>query len=522
MNAMVEAHPTLVRDSRLTTRVLGLGSTVERRPSTDRVGVDWRGRTVLVVGLGKSGLAACRLLRELGAHVRVTDSHDSDALRASAMGLREAGVERVELGAHSPTLLDGCDAVIVSPGIPDSAPPVRWAKRAGLPILGEVELAFRFCAAPVVAVTGTNGKSSVVTLIQRLLEAAGRASVACGNLGIPCSSMLPSLSPGAVAVVEVSSFHLLGCDECRPMIAVLLNLGVNHLDRHRDRASYIAAKMRLFQRQTPQDYALLNGQDPLVVRLSGQLRAQVVWFGRPTEDRPGLELDPATCRLLPASLQAVLQVGRLLGVPDPLSYQVIREFRGLEHRLESVATIRGVRVVNDSKSTTPESLLYALGRCAGRLVPIIGGRDKGCEFDALAGPLMEERIRGVVLIGESRPRLRALLNGRTALRECATLEEAADEALRLAHPGDTVLFSPACASFDMFKNFEDRGRQFKQLVRRIGWPVEPVSRLSPLNGPTGITGDDGPGAAADLPPHHRDHRGDRVRGGLFRDGDHGA
>lgn len=452
----------------------------------DRFGVDWRGRTVLVVGLGKSGLAACRLLRELGAHVRVSDSQDSDALRASAMGLREAGVERVELGAHSPALLDGCDAVILSPGIPDSAPPVHWAKRAGLPILGEVELAFRFCAAPIVAVTGTNGKSSVVTLIQRLLEAAGRASVACGNLGIPCSGILPSLPAQTIAVIEVSSFQLLWCDEFRPMIAVLLNLGVNHLDRHHDRASYIAAKMRLFQRQTPQDYALLNGQDPLVAGLSGQLRAQVVWFGRPTEaapsplprecrsrprlrpteDRPSLELDPATCRLLPANLQAVLQVGRLLGVPDPLSAQVIREFRGLEHRLESVATIRGVRVINDSKSTTPESLLYALERCAGRLVPIIGGRDKGCDFGALAGPLMEERIRGIVLTGESRPRLRALVNGHAPVRDCATLEEAVDEALRLAHPGDTVLFSPACASFDMFRNFEERGRAFKQLVQR--------------------------------------------------------
>ncbi|MBI4322839.1 MAG: UDP-N-acetylmuramoyl-L-alanine--D-glutamate ligase [Candidatus Omnitrophica bacterium] len=439
---------------------------IPQRSSIDRFGVDWRGRTVLVVGLGKSGLAACRLLRELGAHVRVTDSHDSEALRASAMGLREAGVERVELGAHSPALLDGCDAVILSPGIPDAAPPVYWARRAGLTILGEVELAFRFCAAPIVAVTGTNGKSSVVTLIQRLLEAAGRASVACGNLGIPCSGILPSLPAQTIAVIEVSSFQLLWCDEFRPMIAVLLNLGVNHLDRHHDRASYIAAKMRLFQRQTPQDYALLNGQDPLVAGLSGQLRAQVVWFGRPTEDRPGLKLNPATCRLLPANLQAVLQVGRLLGVPDPLSAQVIREFRGLEHRLESVATIRGVRVINDSKSTTPESLLYALERCAGRLVPIIGGRDKGCDFGALAGPLMEERIRGIVLTGESRPRLRALVNGHAPVRDCATLEEAVDEALRLAHPGDTVLFSPACASFDMFRNFEERGRAFKQLVQR--------------------------------------------------------
>jgi len=290
--------------------------------------------------------------------------------------------------------------------------------------------------------------------------------VACGNLGIPCSEVLPSLPPETVAVVELSSFQLLWCHEFRPMIGVLLNLGVNHLDRHPDRAHYIAAKARLFQRQTPQDYAVLNGRDPLVLQLSEQVQAQRVWFAIPNNPVPAWHLEPQTCRLLEENVQAVLQVVRLLRVPDPLSYQVIREFRGLEHRLEPVATVRGVRIINDSKSTTPDSLLHALEHYAGSIVPIIGGRDKGMDFQPLVEPLAQERIRGIVLIGEARSRLRSMLNGHAAVQECATLGEAIDAALRVAHPGDTVLFSPACASFDMFRNFEDRGETFKLLVRQ--------------------------------------------------------
>jgi UDP-N-acetylmuramoylalanine--D-glutamate ligase len=251
------------------------------------------------------------------------------------------------------------------------------------------------------------------------------------------------------------------------MIGVLLNLGINHLDRHPDRAHYIAAKARLFQRQTPQDYAVLNAKDPLVLAISEQVAAQRVWFAFPNNYVPAWHLEPETCRALEDNLQAVLQVARLLRIPDPLSYQVIREFRGLEHRLEPVATVRGVRVINDSKSTTPDSLLHALEQCAGTVVPIIGGRDKGMDFHALAGPLAQARIRGVVLIGEARARLKEVLGESCPVQECATLDEAVHAALRLARPGDTVLFSPACASFDMFRNFEARGDTFKRLVRQL-------------------------------------------------------
>lgn len=434
--------------------------------SRDRLGTDWRRRRVLVVGLGRSGLASCRFLLDRGCRVRATELHDTEPLRSTAEQLRGEGVEAVELGGHAEAMLDGCETVVVSPGVPETAAPLVWAQDRDLAILSEVEVAFRFCPAPIIAVTGTNGKSSVVTLIERIMQAARHPVVACGNLGVPFVSVMGRISTGTVVVVEVSSFQLMWCREFRPAIGVLLNLGTNHLDRHHDRASYIAAKAKLFARQTPDDYAVLNGFDPEVVAVGRGLAARRIWVGAGSENPPAFRLAPSTCRLLTENVQAVLQVGRLLGLPDPFIHQAIREFRGLEHRLEPVASIRGVRVINDSKSTTPESLLYALQRCRGPIVPILGGRDKGLDFSLLSEALAQDRIRGIVLIGESRHRIRALFNGHPPVRECQTLADAVDSAMALAHPGDTVLFSPACASFDMFQNFEERGRVFKDLVRQ--------------------------------------------------------
>ncbi len=441
-------------------------------PSVDRFGVDWRDRVVGVVGMARSGRAACQLLNQIGCRVRVSDRNDTEATRLVARQLLETGVERVELGDHSREIFHGCDVVVVSPGVPESALPVRWAQAEGLPILSEVELAFRFCAAPIVAVTGTNGKSSAVTLIHQLLNASGRPSVACGNLGIPFSTVIPTATPDTTVVVEVSSFQLLWCHEFRPNIGVLLNLGTNHLDRHADYDSYVTAKAKLFAKQTRDDFAVLNSGDAIMTRLGDQLRARRVWFGESSVNEPRFALESRTRHTLPENFQAVLQVGRILGFPDPFIYQTIREFRGLEHRIEYVATVRGVRFINDSKSTTPESCVYALNRSSGPVVPIIGGKDKGLDFRVLRPTLSQERVRGVVLIGESRPTLRAVLDGVPNIHESESLEDALRMAMTVARPGDTVLFSPACASFDMFRDFEERGAIFKQLVRRLASSVE--------------------------------------------------
>ncbi len=434
---------------------------------TDIFGHSWVGRRIAVIGLGRSGLAAARLLCRLGCRVLATDSHDTDPLRAAKASLLTLGAEDVELGGHSPKLLDHAEAVVVSPGVAESSGPIQWAIERRVPILSEIELAYHFCPAPIIAVTGTNGKSTAVTLIAELLRSAGRSAIACGNLGIPFSSVIDQLTSESVAVVEVSSFQLLWCEQFRPKIGVLLNVGTNHLDRHMDASAYLAAKARLFQRQTPEDWAVLNGNDPRVVALAEPLHVQQVWFGDNRTNPPSLHVAPETQRSLTENAQAILQVGRLMGIPDPFTWQVIRSFRGLEHRLEHVVTVRGVHFMNDSKSTTPESSLFALAQTRGDTVVIIGGRDKGLDFAPLIERLHEERIKGVVLIGESRSRLRALLNGSTRVRESQTLDDAVQAAVTLAEPGTTILFSPACASFDMFRDFEDRGRAFKRIVRQL-------------------------------------------------------
>ncbi len=442
---------------------------------SDVFGRCWAGHRVTVVGLKRSGLAAIELLRRMGCRVRATDCDGTPELERVRASLLAAGVEDVEVGGHSRRLIDEAQLVVVSPGVPETTGPIRWALERRCPVISEIELAFHFCPSPIIAVTGTNGKSTAVTLMAELINASHRRAIACGNLGLPFSSVLEGLTPQTIAVVEVSSFQLLWCDQFRPRIGVLLNIGTNHLDRHQDASAYLSAKMRLFQRQTPEDWAVLNGCDPRIAELAERCLSQRVWFGENRSNPPALRLAPETQRALRESAQAVLQVGRLLGIPDPLTWQVIRLFHGLEHRMEHVVTTpRGVRFVNDSKSTTTDSLLFALNQTRGEVIVILGGRDKGLDFRSLLEPLHQPRVKGLVLIGESRVRLHGLLNGRpngTPVHESETLEDAVHLAERLASPGTTVLFSPACASFDMFRDFEERGRAFKSIVNNLagGW-----------------------------------------------------
>lgn len=480
----------------------------------DRYGQSWKGRVVAVVGLGRSGMAAATLLRQAGAEVSATDARSAKALHHEIQLLAKLGITRIEVNGHTESSLDGADWVVVSPGVGEKSGPVAWARTKGVPVISEIELAFLFCPSPVVAVTGTNGKSTAVTLIAEILKSAGRKAIACGNLGTPFSSVVPQLAAGSFAVVEVSSFQLLHCRLFHPMIGVLLNIGTNHLDRHEDARAYLTAKARLFQAQLPSDHAVLNACEPKIVALSDSLCARRIWFGRNQANPRRFRLAEQTLAAFPENMQAVLQVSRLLGIADALSWQVIRSFRGLEHRLESVDTLSGVHFVNDSKSTTPESLLYALNRTLGPVVAIIGGRDKGMDFETLVKPLTQDRVRGVVLIGESRARLRPLFNGSPKICESETLESAVKTAAELAGPGGTVLFSPACASFDMFRDFEERGRVFKSIVEKMDEGIESDhvavtvsdSFMPPVNGMKFVMGGRYPlgaqkAAAAEFPAH---------------------
>ena len=234
---------------------------------TDVFGESWDGRQVAVVGLGRSGLAAATLLCRMGARVRATEARDTAELRAARDALHTLGVEEVEVGGHSRRLIEGAECVVVSPGVPESAGPIQWAAQEQLPILSEIEIAFRFCPSTIVAVTGTNGKSTAVSLIAELLRLSGRPAIGCGNLGIPFSSVIGRLAPHTIVVLEVSSFQLLWCDRFRPKIGVLLNISTNHLDRHEHAHAYRSAKANLFRRQTPEDWAVLNGRDPHIVAL---------------------------------------------------------------------------------------------------------------------------------------------------------------------------------------------------------------------------------------------------------------
>jgi UDP-N-acetylmuramoylalanine--D-glutamate ligase len=443
------------------------GLSENRISSVDKFGIDWKAKTILVVGLGKSGVSSARFLSDIGCNVRVSDGKDSDALRQSVDFLKNYGIVQIELGGHSRNILTDCDCVVASPGVPENSPIISWAQETKVPIISEIELAFRFCRAPIVAVTGTNGKSTAVTLIQRILEASRIHAVACGNLGVPFTECLSSLTPDSIAVVEVSSFQLMWCHQFRPTIAVLLNISTNHLDRHPSIEHYSNAKAKLFANQTPQDFAVVNANDASIAVIAEKIFSKKVWFGDGSQNEERFMLDDNTCRLLAPNLQAVLQVGRILGIAGPLIYQALREFRGLEHRIEHVENIHGVHFINDSKSTTPESVLYAISRCKGNLVLIVGGKDKGMDASPLRGALTEERIRGVILIGQTRIALKELFLDKNNVVSCESLHEAIRKSLNMARPGDTVLFSPGFASFDMFKNFEDRGKLFKQEVRSL-------------------------------------------------------
>jgi len=439
----------------------------DRKYLQDAKGASWIGRRVTVAGLGKSGEAAARLLCRAGARVRISESGNGASLRARAEALKEAGVEEVELGGHGEALVAGSELVVISPGIAETSPILVWARGRSVPVLSEIELAFQFCGAEVVAVTGTNGKSSVVTLIAQSVQNTGRTAIACGNLGLPFSEVVAGLSADALAVVEVSSFQLTHCEQFRPRIAVLLNLGTNHLDRHRNRSEYLRAKARIFQRQEPSDWAILNGSHPEIIALSATLKSRCVWFSRNRNNPSEFLLSEASLSALNENTQAVLQVARVLGIPDPASWQAVRAFRGLEHRLERVGAVHGVAYINDSKSTTPDSFLYALSRVSTSVVCILGGRDKGLDFTPLAQACRGKSVRSVILLGECRERLADVLGPQVETVKASSLEEAVRLARKIAVPGETVLFSPACASFDQFESFEARGRAFKQLVRAL-------------------------------------------------------
>jgi UDP-N-acetylmuramoylalanine--D-glutamate ligase len=461
--------------------------------------VDLSGAHVTVLGLARSGVAACHLLREAGAQVTVADRKGEDELASVLKTVDRAHVQ-VSLGAAYERSLDHADLVIISPGIPYRMDALERVRRRGVKVISELELASRFLSAPILAVTGTNGKSTTVTLIGKMLAEQGKRAFVGGNLGTALSEAAWTAlqakkqgmpEPFDYLAVEVSSFQLETIDRFHPWVAAILNVTVDHQDRYDSIDEYVHAKRRIFENQTPGDFAVFNLDDPRVASLVDTVTAKRIGFSREREVGRGFEggtfvdgeriVTTVTGRREEICRKGDLKIighhnvenvmaaatyGALWGCPSEIIRRVVTTFPGLEHALELVRERRGVRFVNDSKGTNVDATLKALEGIDRPIWLIAGGRDKGGDFSRLT-ETVRRRVKHAILIGEAAPLLKAAWAGATATSEAKSLRDAVEWAAREAAAGDVVLMSPACASFDMFRDYQDRGRQFKSAVQSL-------------------------------------------------------
>ena len=435
------------------------------------------GLRVAVIGAGKSGVASARLLKKLGAEVFLSEAKwISPNLREE---LKMLGV-RFEEGGHSDRILNS-DLIVPCPGVPLTNPWITRARAIGIPVMGELELGYRFLSSPIVAVTGTNGKSTVVSWIAHIMRKSG--AIACGNIGHPLTSLSGSKDP---LVVEVSSFQLETIIDFKPGVALILNLDQDHFDRHGTFEAYRKAKARIFENQEEEDHLILNYDDPHLRGLEKDARSRVHYFsieravkGAYVEGEWIVLEEDEKLKLMPTKSLALFGVHNLqnalasalasylMGTPLEEIREGLGSFRGLPHRLEYVGEINGVRFINDSKGTNPHAVLWALKSIDEPVILIMGGEDKGLDFTPLR-EIVKKKVKKLILVGESRNKLKAVFEGTVELSEAGNLEDAVELAFSEAERGDAVLLSPGCSSFDMFKNYKERGERFKDAVRRLG------------------------------------------------------
>ena len=447
------------------------------------------GQRVVVVGAARSGVAAAHLLVTRGASVVLTDTRETID---PADELRRAGVV-LELGGHRPETLASADLIVLSPGVSPRQADVAAARAAGVPVIGEVELASRWLAGRIVAITGTKGKSTTTTLIGRMLAEGGFKAAVGGNIGVPLSAQVAASTPDVIHVVEASSFQLETTEQFRPWIAVLLNLSADHLDRHDSLKAYAAAKGRIFSNQQADDFAVVNVDDAPSLALA-RTRARLVPLSpsaaiddgivvtseaiahrRAGVDAPLVPVSAVRLlgRHLLTDVAAAAAVAEIAGVSPEAMVRAVEGFTGLEHALEPVSSIQGVGFVNDSKATNIEAASRAIESIDQGLVVILGGRFKGGDFGALRAPLVA-RQASVVAIGEAAPLVAAALAESVPVRDAASMDDAVRLGFAMAPPGGTVLLAPACASFDMFADYAERGRRFKDAVARLAYEVQSV------------------------------------------------
>ena len=447
--------------------------------------MDVKGKRVLVVGLGKSGVASALFLEQHGARVAVSDAKSPDELRTEIPLLLDHGIS-VETGQHGERTFRDQDLIVVSPGVPYDVPQLSQARAIGIPVIGEVELAARFLKGRIVAITGSNGKTTTTALAGQVLAAGIDRVMVGGNIGTPAISLVEGSTADSWFVLEISSFQLETIETFHPKIAVVLNITPDHLDRHRTFANYAAAKARIFENQSADDFAVLNADNEACLSMAGKSKAGVYWFnrakqvdrgafergerlfwrdaGRETEIMPVDEISLKGAHNVENVLAAVC-VGMLAGIEPENIRRAVREFKAVEHRLEYVATIRGVEYYNDSKATNVDATIKALESFPGRIHLILGGKDKGSDYSVL-NSLLKERAKCVYTIGAAAAKIESQIQGADIV-SAATLETAVKRASESAVAGDVVLLAPACASFDQFDSFEHRGRVFKELVRQL-------------------------------------------------------
>jgi UDP-N-acetylmuramoylalanine--D-glutamate ligase len=447
--------------------------------------VELNGKRVLVVGLGKSGVASALFLKQHGARVTVSDTKTEDELREEIPVLLDQGIA-VETGGHGERTFREQDLIVVSPGVPVDAAPLQQARALGENVIGEIELASRFLPGPIVAITGSNGKTTTTTLVGEILSAAGFPTLVGGNIGTPAISLVERAAADTLIVLEVSSFQLETIQTFCPKVAVILNITPDHLDRHRTFQAYVDAKARIFENQNSRDFAVLNADDPTCAGLRGGTRAPVFWFSRKKEVEQGAYVRDGRIlfRSGPKQLE-VMQVseiplkgahnlenvlagiccGMLLGADPAKIRGAVQHFKAVEHRLEFVARIRGVDYYNDSKATNVDATIKALESFPANIHLILGGKDKGSDYTVL-NELLRMRVKRVYTIGAAAEKIESQVRGSEVVH-ADTLDNAVRRAAATAEPGDIVLLAPACASFDQFHSYEHRGRVFKELVHAM-------------------------------------------------------
>ena len=448
--------------------------------------MELKNKKVLVVGLGRSGVASAFFLQEHGAKVIVSDSKSEAQLQNEVPALLDRGIS-IEAGRHGERTFRDQDLIVVSPGVPSDQPQLQHARTLGIPVIGEVELAFRFLQGKVLAITGSNGKTTTTTLVGEILAKSGRKTLVGGNIGTPVISLAGQATPDSLVVLEISSFQLESIQQFRPWIAAILNITPDHLDRHHTFEAYVDAKARIFENQQAGDLGVLNADDPTCVGLKSKVKGPLLWFSRKQRVESGAFLvgdqiffrqnsqeQPVLVRSDiqlkgDHNLENVLAAVAMTVAAGCTAQQVrraVQEFRAVEHRLEQVSTINGVTFYNDSKATNVDATVKALESFHGNIHIILGGKDKGSDYSVL-NQLLRERVKRVYLIGAAADKIASQISGATTLVRSGTLERAVHQAFDAAASGDVVLLAPACASFDQFENYEHRGRVFKELVRSL-------------------------------------------------------